>query len=235
MPRSARVFLSPLAAVATLAIGLAFVGAVRTLTAAIFSPSSVAPRNKDWSKETIAIATIEKPFEQEAVSGPPKLSCYDLNILPIWHELKRDEQFKEWGGYSGDVIDCSELVEITKIDLNRDTTAEFLVRGKFVLCGGTGNCAFWVFRLDGNKAKKLLGASDYVEIYGLENPVQKTRNRGYADLLLRDHASASETAYRTYKFDGEKYVESRCMYEVPKYGRDGEGAWELIPCEQRDH
>src|SRR4030095_9755279 len=153
--------------------------------------------------------------------------------LPIWHELKGDEVFKDMLSDSTGVMNCSDMIEIAKVDLNGDGNKEFLVRGKGPhLCSATGNCGYWVFEERDSRFRKLLASTDYVEVVGLEDPVQKSRTRGYSDLLLKGHSSASETSYRTYAFDGQQYVETRCTYERPKYFREGEGAWELVTCEE---
>jgi hypothetical protein len=123
------------------------------------------------------------------------------------------------------------MISIRNVDLNRDGTDEILAKGKGPkLCSATGNCGFWVFLKSSGRWRVILSGSDYDESDDFEGVVQRRSNRGYANILLKGHLSAAETIYRTYRFDGGRYIESRCMYEAPKVRRDGDGGWEMITC-----
>lgn len=160
---------------------------------------------------------------------------HDPQVLPIWHQLKKDEGFKYRVGHSHDSANCSEMIEVYRVDLNRDGKKEILVRGKnFQLCSAVGNCGLWVFEKTGSRFKKLLSRSDYVDISELGEQVLRSGTKGYADLLLKEHFSAAETGFYTYEFNGRQYVVSRCMYEVPKYTRQGKVLSEMITCKEFD-
>ena len=235
MERTVRVYLSPVVALVTLVIGVGFVRAAETVIS-LFEPAAVVSREQ-LTEENIGVRSSEnfKSFEQHdsaSVTHGRVLSCYDPTILPIWPELKHDEGFKD-RLYQTGVMNCSDMVEIEKVDLNFDGSAEFLVRGKGpYLCSAVGNCGFWIFEETKSRPRTLLSASDNSDISQPGDQVSRARTRGYSDILLKGHFSAAETGYYTYKFDGQKYVESRCMYEVPKPRRQGEGSWELITCQE---
>ena len=227
-------FTGPLFAAFTLLVGIGCVAGIGYV-ASLFSQAEPLP---------IQAAELPKPGTYDFFSAPKvapeepvypkKLSCYDLTILPIWNVLKNDEQFKERVGFSDDSPDCSEMLEIERVDLNGDGSKEILVRGKnFHLCGATGNCGFWVFEKLRTRPRMLLSASDYVDVSDLGEQVLKTRTNGYSDLLLKGHFSAAETGHYTYKFDGQKYIETKCMYEVPKFIQT-EVSWEMITCDEFD-
>ena len=237
MTSSLRAYVSPIAAVITLAIGVGFVAAIRAVSAMFTTPLAVArdaPHSATQKHDFYPVppvATVEVDVEKLRT----ELSCYDPQVLPIWHQLKKDEEFKHRVGHSSDSTNCSEMLEVYRVDLNRDGKKEILVRGKnFQVCGAVGNCGFWVFERAGSSFKKLLSSSDYVDISDLGEQIQKSRTKGYADLLLKGHFSAAETGFYTYKFNGRRYVESRCMYEVPKYTRQGEALSEMITCKEFD-
>jgi hypothetical protein len=230
MNQTIRILLHILLGLVTMAVGIAFAAAVAALVS-IFtpmpnhSPAALASEGYDF----FSPARVETP-------PPPQkaeLSCYDHYILPIWQELKKDKDFVDRLHAMDGTLNCSDMLEIKAIDLNRDGRSEFLVRGKdFQFCGATGNCKFWAFEKRGAQAQILLSATDYGEKTQLGDQVQRSRAGGYANLLLKGHFTAAETSYTTYRFDGKRYVESRCMYEVPKHTRDGEGSMELITCEE---
>lgn len=238
MERTARVYLSPIVALLTLAIGVGFVRAAETVIS-LFEPAAALVGREQPTEDNIGVTSSEnfksfQPNNAATVTHGRVLSCYDPTILPIWPELKRDEEFKDRLDQTG-VMNCSDMIAIEKVDLNSDGSAEFLVRGKGpYLCSAVGNCGFWIFEETKSRPRILLSASDYSDISQPDDQVSKSRTLGYSDILLKGHFSAAETAYYTYKFDGQKYIESRCMYEVPKPRREGEGSWELITCQEFD-
>ena len=234
MKLKAEDFAGPLLGFATLAVGVGFVAAIAYLASLFTAGASIVQPATTPKPETYdffsapKVAPIEEPLRQE-------LSCYDLHLLPVWNALKNDDEFSERVGHSNDSANCSDMLEVERVDLNRDGRKELLVRGKnFHLCGATGNCGFWVFEEGRTRPRMLLSASDYVDIAELGQQVLRSRTHGYSDLLLKGHFSAAETGHYTYKFDGQKYIQKRCMYEVPKYDRSNEVSWEMITCEEFD-
>ena len=226
-------FTGPLFASFTLLVGIGCVAGIGYL-ASLFSERepAIVQSSEPLKPATYDFFSAPKVAPEEPVY-PKELSCYDLTILPIWNVLKNDEQFKERVGYSDDSPDCSEMLEIERVDLNRDGRKEILVRGKnFHLCSGVGNCAFWVLEEGRTRPRVLLSSSDYADVSDVGEQVLKTRSNGYSDLLVRGHFSAAETGHYTYKFDGKKYVEAKCMYEVPMPEAVEPVAWEMITCEE---
>jgi hypothetical protein len=237
MRNTVRFYLSPLAAFLTLGIGIGCVRAADVVTA-FFTGPDVTVRTSQPAQENIGVTSTDnfrsfEPNDARPVAKGRVLSCYDLTILPVWRELKDDQEFKDRIRNTTGVMNCSDMIEIEKVDLNFDGSREVVVRGKGpYLCDLAADCGFWIFDNTETGLRKLLAASDYAEVYGVEEPTQTSRTNGHADILLKGHGLASEITYRTYKFDGRIYAESRCIYEVAKYGRKGEGTWELIPCSE---
>ncbi len=157
-----------------------------------------------------------------------KKLCKDKRILPVWNELMKDKDFTEGGSY-GESGNCSDMFEVKYIDLNRDGQKEILLRGKnFNVCGATGNCGFWVFHKTGKIYRKILADSDYVDITEMGNQLKKSSTKGFRDILLKSHLSASDTAYSTYKFDGRNYKETKCMVEACVVCTGENPKWEFI-------
>lgn len=152
-----------------------------------------------------------KEYEQIFSAASPKKEvpqnpfCRDTKILPIWNQLINDKTFKDWEADSRDSLDCSEMLDVKQLDLNRDGQKEILLRGKNSnLCSPVGNCAFWIYSKNGKKYRKLIHSTDFWEITKMGNQVRKSKTKGYFDILLKGHMSASDTNYDFYKFDGKK-------------------------------
>lgn len=224
MQISARHFISPFAAVVTLATGIAVVAAI-TPFFSLFGSSPVVANEAP---------VIVRPWDNTDPVKPQKLelSCYDLNILPIWLELKGDGEFKKWVDGESGTYDCSQLLEVKSVDLNSDGFPEVLARGKGLLRGlQLTGCGFWVF--DGRTHNIIFSGQDFGDTPDIDDVVRKSRTRGYSDLLIMERVSGIETIYSTYSFNGEQYSESRCMYQVMKNeDHRTEGDWELVPCKE---
>jgi hypothetical protein len=232
MEKTVHVVLSVALAVVTFLTGVGVVRAAELIESLLSSPTHVQmPENIGVSSSENFHTLMPSGVGETTVGQGRVLSCYDPTILPVWNELKKDKNFSEWVDGSEGVMNCSDMVAIKKTDLNRDGLEDTLVRGKGPhLCSATGNCGFWILSKHNDRWRTILSGSDYSEYETLEDQVQRTSTRRYSDILLKSHYTAAETGFRTYKFDGARYVESRCMYEVPKYGRDGEGSMKLITC-----
>lgn len=160
----------------------------------------------------------------------PHITCGDKNILPFWNELRKDKRFRERAKDFYMEADCSEMLEIQKIDLNSDGQKEFVLWGRNGnLCGGTGNCDVWVYERKNGKYKLLLQSNAYNdETKWLE--LKKAKSNNYQNLLLKTHYSAAETVYEFYKFDGKKYVENKCLF-YDYYSADKKPA--IMTCKER--
>lgn len=125
---------------------------------------------------------------------------------------------------------CDDLFERTDVDLNNDGSPEILLRG--VPCGGTGNCSFNVFQRTRSGYRVLLDSTDYIDRAQMGEQVLKRRTNGYSDVLLRGHFSAAETSFTYFRFNGRKYVESHCLFEVHDYTEEGAVIWRFITCHE---
>lgn len=169
-----------------------------------------------------------------------KTFCSDSTMRPIWKLIRRDPEVREALEYVWspiDSADCKKMFELKYLDLDRDGRAEILVRGGGItLCGAVGNCDFWVIKRDPKGLRVLLHADDYIDATDMGKQVLKSRTNGYTDLLLKGHFSASETSYSTYKYNGRRYVESKCLYHVPNYNDrrydDKDPTWHFITCRE---
>ena len=70
-------------------------------------------------------------------------------------------------------------------------------------CSPTGNCAFWIYQLKDGKYRAVLSRGS-VQSFGF----LKSRSHGYPDLVTWSHGSATMSAAKLYRFDGNRYVAS---------------------------
>lgn len=162
-----------------------------------------------------------------------KTFCTDPQVLPVWNLIRRQKVWREGLDYTTEDPNCVGMFEIKRVDLNRDSKSELLVRGKTSqFCGAVGNCQLWVFAKVGNGYRLLLNTTDYWERSGeVGKQVRKNRTHGYRDIRVTGHFSVSDTSFTDYKFDGRKYVESRCRYETRDFSRGYDPPrWHLVPC-----
>jgi hypothetical protein len=186
-----------------------------------------------------------KPGESVSVEQEPtqidlgearKTFCTDPTIRPIWKLIRRTPEVREaleyvWSPF--DDPDCKAMFELNDVYLDRDGRTEILVRGGgTALCGAVGNCDFWVIKREREGLRILLHADDYIDVTDMGKQVLRARTKGYADLLLKGHFSASETSYSTYKFNGKKYVETKCLYNIPDNYTDQNTKWRFITCKE---
>lgn len=191
-------------------------------------PAPTFTEEKPWERPW---KVSVEPIQEKEI--PTKPFCYDDKILPIWNQLINDKTFKDWEVSSRDSLDCAEMLDAKKIDLNRDGQKEFLLRGKnFNLCSPVGNCAFWVYGKKGKKYRKLLDSTDFWEITAMGSQVKKSKTKGYFDILLKGHMTASDTTYELYKFDGTRYKQSKCLVETPISGSSDNPKWEFVGCKE---
>ena len=85
-----------------------------------------------------------------------------------------------------------------------------VVRGMSLLCGGTGNCQTWVFRLS---------HGTWFNLFEQEAPIlsafgfQEGTNFGIKNLIVSSNSSAQKEHRILFKFDGKYYRQSDC-YDV---------------------
>ncbi|HQU82235.1 MAG TPA: hypothetical protein PKY59_03880 [Pyrinomonadaceae bacterium] len=189
--------------------------------------SQNAEQKKPWEKPWINTVSASEKKET-----PTKPFCNNPKISKIWNFLQNDRDFKEWNPITADSLNCEELLEIKEIDLNRDGKTEIFLSGKNNLCSAVGNCAFWIFAKDKKGYKKLLYATDYNELEKFGTQIKNSKTNGFPDILLKGHLTASDTSYETYKFDGKKYKQSKCLVETPIVAVSENPKWEFVGCKQ---
>jgi hypothetical protein len=67
-------------------------------------------------------------------------------------------------------------------------------------CGATGNCAFWLIA-GGQNPRVVLAVAFGIQTFGFD----KAQTAGYYELVLGQHASATVTDLKRYRFDGTRY------------------------------
>lgn len=192
--------------------------------------------NGKWKFIPVKEFTPQKP--DEAYDKPKKKErqkpfCRDKKLLPVWNLLLNDEYFRERSGLLFDEPNCADMFEVLEFDLNRDGRKELLLRGKSSsLCGGTGNCGFWIFEKKGRKYRKLLTDSDFVDITEMGGQIKKSRTKGYLNIITKGHITAGNTRYSTYKFNGRRYKESKCLVDAYISGTSDNPKGEFINCKK---
>ena len=147
------------------------------------------------------------------INEKPETTCNDKNLLPLWKELKNDKNFREYEKDFHLTGDCADMLSIRKEDLNNDGRDELILQGKDGdLCSPTGACGVWIYQQKDTKYKLLLSSSAYRDGEESWIDLEKRKTKGYQDILLKSHASASETIYWFYKFNGNKYVKNKCLF-----------------------
>lgn len=111
-----------------------------------------------------------------------------------------------------DALSPSEIREVAVhtrvklVDLNGDGTSEIVAQpiGDEAGCGATGNCPIWIFEPSGAGYKLLLDGTAQTFT------VQPGATNGYSDLVLGQHASASEQVLYVYSFRDGRYRRGAC-------------------------
>jgi hypothetical protein len=128
-------------------------------------------------------------------------------VTVIAHAL-RDSGVVEDGGVSEQQLaQVAAETRIKYVDLNGDGKAEVVAQagGEESGCSPTGNCPFWILHRRGESYEILLDGEAQTFT------IQRTRTKGYLDIVLSRHGSAFESEARTYTFDGKFYREGSCF------------------------
>jgi hypothetical protein len=197
-------------------------------------PDSVAVREAGPSGGTNVSALVPTKISSPTSESIPRQKiCNDPEIKPIWKAIRRDREVREALDDEISPSDCREAFEIGYFDINGDGKKEIFARAIGIpFCGAVGNCDLFILQKTKKGLRLLLHAGDYVDRAAMGDQLLKSRTNGYLDIITLGHFSASETSHTTYKFNGRKYVEANCMYEVPKYDRDNKLMWEFISCKE---
>ena len=90
------------------------------------------------------------------------------------------------------------------VDLNHDGEPEVIAQGAGNYhCSPTGNCPVWVFRRVRDKFTLIL------EAIGQTFIVEK-RARGYSDIVVRMHGSASVSSFEVFRYEKGEYRQTGC-------------------------
>jgi hypothetical protein len=188
-------------------------------------PFPTKPAYSDFKSEIRNSPPIEaEPIPNKATG---KTSCKNKLYLKIYEAfLNAKESGEEFSDYI-ETTNCEENFRVEKnVDLNNDGKKEIIIRGieGSWMCGGTGNCGEWIFEKIGKDYRQLLNAS------ALSLNVKKEKTRNYNDIFTKYHMSAGETYETTYKFNGNKYVESNCNYVT----YSSEDKKSVMTCKEKD-
>jgi hypothetical protein len=161
-----------------------------------------------------------------------QFGCADKEFLKAANTIFLDKEFQTRGAFDDGPHTCGDLFEIRYVDLNRDGTPEILARGKTTpLCGGVGNCTFYVLKKTSGGYRKLFITTDYVDRSVMGRQAQRSRTRGYANILTTGHIVAGETSFSLARFNGRRYVEDPCPnYEVYDRTVNGKPRFKLVSC-----
>lgn len=196
---------------------------LRWLIAVSLLLASVSPFRAEKAGDSAAASALQWDWQQSQELGPQQ-SIARSKSMPE-PERRRllsaiTAQLKRQDCDSDDELRASAVeTRIKYVDLNRDGQAEVVAQagGEHSGCSPTGNCPFWIFRRVEDKYELLLFSKAQTFT------IQSSRRNSFSDVLLSRHSSAFESELRTYKFDGERYLESGCYYaEWQQMGSDGE-------------
>jgi hypothetical protein len=157
-------------------------------------------------------SAIRKLNEPEFIPKLHKPTCSDKKLIPIWNELRKDKEFKDRQKEFYQEADCSDSIEIQRVDLNGDGQKEFIIWGRYNFSSATGNRVVWLYEKKKGKYKQLLQSYAYNDETNKWFEVKRAKSNGYHNLLLKTHYTASETTYEFYKFNGKKYIENKCLF-----------------------
>lgn len=191
----------------------------------MFNMSTISLRIIAFLLMIVASAVVNNAQER-------KSRCSDKRLRNVIRSIAGDSEFRDrMSGIDIKTQDCTELFETRYVDINADGTPEVLMRGRVTpLCGGVGNCAFYILTL---KGRMLLSTTDYVDRSRMGQQVQRHRTHGYLDILTTGHVIAGETMFALFTFNGRKYVQSRCpSYEVYDREINGKPHFKMLTCEK---
>ena len=122
---------------------------------------------------------------------------------------------------SFDVPDSwTQEIRIRRVSLG--AVEGLVVRGSYLLCGGTGNCQTWIFRRVGGRWRDAFASTAPIAAsVGIGRTSAPTK-----DVFLTANTSADAQSWTRYRFDGRRYraVESYDVFDV------GAGLGRPVPC-----
>lgn len=114
-------------------------------------------------------------------------------------------------------MERAEQTRVKFIDLNSDGVPEVIAQPIGNICG-VANCPLYVFQKTGANYRVILkkGAAQTVT-------VQRTRTKGYVDVVVGMHGSATEEGLIVYQFSEGQYRRTHCYNEsFAEVGKAGE-------------
>lgn len=111
-----------------------------------------------------------------------------------------------------EIADEKELRSIAQqsrfelLDLNGDGAPEVIVQpiGLKAGCGATGNCPFWIFAGNGTKLRLIM------DTIGQMYRVEWSSSKGYTDLAVASHDSATQKTIFIFRYQGARYRQIGC-------------------------
>ncbi len=159
-------------------------------------------------------------FSQQSVSNSKDLSPQERSALTsaIAAQLRPRMADLEIGS-ERELREIAAATRIKFIDLDGDGIPEIMAQevGLKAGCGATGNCPFWIFQ----RSKR--GYAVLLHREAQTFTIQPTKTKGFHDVVLGLHASATEAELTEYRFDGVAYRRVGCHDANWTYlGKDGE-------------
>jgi hypothetical protein len=162
-------------------------------------------------------------IEQNKVKTEPpirklKYTCNDADIINLRTQLRIDEFLNRYEqeelkseSYANSEINCSDLYEVKRIDLNEDGNLEVIVRtNNPELSSVRGNSPLWIFQKSERTYQEILfneASFDY--------EVQNKLTKGFKDIKIDQNSSGGNhpSYIDVYKFNGKKYQVKECFAE----------------------
>jgi hypothetical protein len=165
----------------------------------------------------ISMNDAKKQFSQDVKGFRPKYTCNDKDILSLRRQLETDEFLARFENHKHlqsknlSEIDCSEIYEIERTDLNNDNLEEIVIKGNSVdVCSVRGNCKLWVFLKTENNYRIILH-----DEWTFNYKIQTEKTNGYKDLRITMNSSNGNPAsyVNVFKFNGNNYQRKECFSE----------------------
>jgi hypothetical protein len=125
----------------------------------------------------------------------------DTQVAAIRKKLKSDKEVVACGDFeSADSV--LERLEFQRVWLSSDNTQQVLVEAG-PGCRGGANGPMWIVQLNRGRVTVLASPAGGFEGYVYSVPI--TTSRGYRDIVVGWHDSASEAGLAYFRFDGTQY------------------------------
>lgn len=203
------------AIVAPIALLTALLGAGQTMQDPASGAQTTGPCRLRWDWER-----QEELSWRVSISRRKNLQPLERKrLVAVITDQIRDVASEDYGVTSEEQLaQVAAETPIKYVELNGGGKPEVIAQagGEGSGCSPTGNCPFWILQRRGTSYEVLL------EGEAQTFTIQRTRTKGYWDIVLSRHASAFESEAREYKFNGNVYEECACYdVEWSDLGTDG--------------